>query len=103
MFNYFSKKKRAQSGLVHAKKYRFVVLYEPAKEGGYIVTCPKLPGLITEGDTLDEAREMAKDAIRLYIESLCEDGSQIPTEDLSPIEVTQTGIIEETVSVALVA
>ena len=44
----------------------FTFLIEPAEEGGYIVTCPALPGLVTEGDTLEEAREMAKDAIRGY-------------------------------------
>jgi antitoxin HicB len=38
-------------------------LFEPAEEGGYVVTRPALPGLVTEGDTLDDAREMARDAI----------------------------------------
>ena len=35
--------------------YDFTVLFEPAEEGGYVVTCPALPGLVTEGDTLEEA------------------------------------------------
>jgi len=59
-------------------EYRFTVLYEPAEEGGYVVTCPALPGLVTEGQTLDEAREMARDAIRAYVESLQKDGMPIP-------------------------
>ena len=33
-------------------EYRYTVVYEPAKEGGYVVTVPALPGLVTEGDTL---------------------------------------------------
>ena len=45
-----------------AKEYTFTVLFEPAEEGGYVATCLALPGLVTEGDTLAEAREMAKDA-----------------------------------------
>ena len=45
-------------------QYRYTVLFEPAEEGGYVVTCPALPGLVTEGDTLEEARAMAADAIR---------------------------------------
>jgi len=49
---------------------RYTVLFEPAEEGGYVVTCPALPGLVTEGDTLEEARKMARDAIRGYLESL---------------------------------
>jgi predicted RNase H-like HicB family nuclease len=62
------------------REYRFTVLYEPAEEGGYVVTCPALPGLVTEGETLDEAREMARDAIRAYVESLKKDGLPIPVD-----------------------
>ncbi len=40
---------------------------------GYTVTVPKLPGLVTEGDNLQEARGMAKDAIRCYLEALLKD------------------------------
>jgi len=48
------------------------------------VTCPALPGLVTEGDTLEEARAMAEDALRLYLETLREDGLPIPY-DKTPI------------------
>jgi predicted RNase H-like HicB family nuclease len=65
---------------VSTKEYAFTVLFEPAEEGGYVVTCPVLPGLVTEGDTLEEAREMARDAIRGYLESLQKDGLPIPTD-----------------------
>jgi antitoxin HicB len=61
-------------------EYRFTVLFEPAEEGGYVVTCPALPGLVTEGETLDEARDMARDAIRGYLESLQKDGQPIPDD-----------------------
>jgi antitoxin HicB len=57
---------------------RYTVLFEPAEEGGYVVTCPALPGLVTEGDTLEEARAMARDAIRGYMESLAKDGLSAP-------------------------
>jgi antitoxin HicB len=62
------------------EEYNFTVLFEPAVEGGYVVKCPALPGLVTEGDTLDEAREMAEDAIRAYLESLRKDGEPIPAD-----------------------
>jgi len=64
--------------------YKFTMLFEPAEEGGYVVTCPALPGLVTEGDTMEEARRMAEDALRLYLESLFEDGAPIPS-DKTPI------------------
>ena len=60
-------------------EHRYTVLFEPA-EGGYVVTVPALPGLITEGDTLDEAREMVRDAIRGYLESLKQDGLPAPDD-----------------------
>jgi len=37
-------------------EYSYTVLFEPAEEGGFVVTCPALPGLVTEGDTMEEAR-----------------------------------------------
>ena len=56
----------------------FDALFEPAEEGGYTVTCPTLPGLVTEGDTFEEALAMAAEAIQGYIESLAADGLPIP-------------------------
>jgi len=61
--------------------YHYTVLFEPNGQGGYTVTCPALPGVITEGDTLEQAREMAKDSITCWIESLQKDGLLVPTED----------------------
>jgi antitoxin HicB len=61
-------------------EYSFTVLFEPAEEGGFVVTCPALPGLVTEGDTLEQARAMAQDAIRGYIESLRKDHLPIPSD-----------------------
>ena len=62
------------------REYQYTVLYEPAGEGGFVVTVPALPGLVTEGDTLDEARLMAEDAIRGYLESLLKDHLAIPPD-----------------------
>jgi predicted RNase H-like HicB family nuclease len=52
--------------------YQYEVIFDPNGEG-YTITVPKLPGLVTEGNNLKEAREMAKDAIRCYLESLLKD------------------------------
>jgi predicted RNase H-like HicB family nuclease len=62
------------------QQYSFTVLFEPAEEGGYVATCPALPGLVTEGDTLQEARTMAREAIRGYLQSLRKDGLPIPKD-----------------------
>lgn len=47
------------------------------EEGGYTVFVPSLPGCITYGETVDEAIEMAKEAIELYIEELQDRGDCI--------------------------
>jgi len=44
------------------------------------VTVPALPGLVTEGKDLEDARDMAKDAIRCYIEGLKKAKVPIPVE-----------------------
>jgi predicted RNase H-like HicB family nuclease len=61
-------------------EYIYTVLFQPAAEGGFVVTCPALPGLVTEGDTLEEARAMAQDAILAYLESLRKDHLPIPSD-----------------------
>ena len=61
-------------------EHRYTVLFKAAEEGGYVVTCPALPGLVTEGDTIEEARAMAAEAIRGYLESLAKDGLTAPLE-----------------------
>lgn len=48
---------------------RVKVVFEPSDEGGYTAHVPALPGCISEGDTLDEARNNIREAIDLYLES----------------------------------
>lgn len=91
-------KKHYSSRQEKLSEYSFTVLFEPAAEGGYVVTCPALPGLVTEGDTLAEARKMAKDAIRAYVESLRKDGDPIP-KDLKPMPES----VKESIKIAISA
>jgi len=49
--------------------YKYEAIFDPNGDG-YTVTVPKLPGLVTEGDTLKEARGMTEDAIKCYLESV---------------------------------
>jgi predicted RNase H-like HicB family nuclease len=44
----------------------------------YGVSFPDLPGLITVGKDLDDARAMAEEALTFHIEGLIEDGEAIP-------------------------
>jgi predicted RNase H-like HicB family nuclease len=44
------------------------VVFEPSDEGGFTVYIPALPGRISEGDTLEEARQNVREAIAQYLE-----------------------------------
>lgn len=74
------RKTSAQRKVVKSTVYTYTVLFEPAAEGGYSVSVPLLPGVITEGDTLKEARERAKEAIRGYLKVLRKHRQPIPIE-----------------------
>jgi len=52
---------------VAGKKYN-VVLHSDAEDGGYWIECPALPGCSSQGETVEEALEMIKDAIEGYLE-----------------------------------
>ena len=64
----------------------YTVVFEKEPEGGYTVLVPALPGVVTCGSTLKEARAMAEDAIRGYIESLLKDGEPVPVEEEVDVE-----------------
>lgn len=65
-------------------EYRYTVLFERLAEGGYNVIVPAFPEICTFGDTLEEAREMAADAIKCVIESMQKDHEPIPP-DTAPV------------------
>jgi antitoxin HicB len=66
---------------ITATEHTYTVLLQPEPEGGFTVTCPTLPGLVTYGASVDEARAMAGEAIACYLESLQKDGLPIPESD----------------------
>ncbi len=57
----------------HPTEVEFV--FAPQEEGGYHVYAPDLPGLHTQGDTIEEATVNAKEALDLYVEGIREAGS----------------------------
>ena len=69
------------SNQISEKQHSFTVIYEPIQEGGYQVTVPALSGLITFGRNLEEAREMANDAVVCYLEGMEKEKKFIPLEN----------------------
>jgi len=58
--------------------YRIPLVFTPQPEGGYTVTSPVLPELITEGDTLAEAQANVHDAMEAVAELYAEQGRSLP-------------------------
>lgn len=50
------------------KTPNFKVILEPDETGGYVVSCPSLPGCYSQDDTIEEALENIKEAIALCLE-----------------------------------
>ncbi len=63
---------------------QYTVYFEPLLEGGYRVVFPAIPEIVTFGRTLEEAREMARDALRCHLEGLMRDDEPPPIEEHSP-------------------
>ena len=78
--------------------YRYTVIFEPAEEGGYLAHVPALNGLTTEGETLDDARAMAKDAIAGYLEALAKDGIAAPVEEQEELTAPVREVVEVSVA-----
>jgi len=67
----------------------YTIILEPDfDEGGYTVTVPALPGCITQGETVEQCIERAREAIEGYIETLIMDGMTIPEETERPQMIT---------------
>lgn len=64
-----------------SQEYSFTVIYTPIKGGGYQVSAPLLSGVISYGRTIEEAKTMARDAIRCHIEGLEKEHEFVPTEN----------------------
>lgn len=60
-------------------KYIYPALFDPGDEHGYCITFPDLPGIVTQGETIEEALAMAKEALELHIYGMEEDNDPIPS------------------------
>jgi antitoxin HicB len=78
--------------------FSYTVVYEYFKEEGeegYNVIVPALPGCITWGKTLKEAKENARDAIQFFIRKLMKSGEPIPDDlanELRLVEIEKVSV-----------
>ena len=60
------------------RQYEYTVIIEPAEEGGYLARVPALDDLTTEGETLEEVKDMVQDATKGYLQTLKDNSLPIP-------------------------
>jgi predicted RNase H-like HicB family nuclease len=69
---------RAKPSSSGSAAHTFTAVIEPdAEEGGHVVTFPAIPDLATRGETVEEARLMAEDCLRGYLQVLRETGRNL--------------------------
>jgi predicted RNase H-like HicB family nuclease len=70
--------------------HMFTAVFEEAEEGGYTAFVEELPGAISQGETLEQARENLKEAIQLVLDA---------NRELAMRGVDETHLIRETIVV----
>ncbi|PLS87673.1 MAG: HicB family protein [Actinobacteria bacterium] len=55
---------------------KFTAVFERGDQGWWVATCPEVPGAITQGRTLEEARDNLKDAIHAMLQVMREDAEE---------------------------
>ena len=60
------------------KQYFYPAIFHTAEEGGFWVSFPDLPECLTEGDTIDEAYEMAVEALGLSLTDRIRNNEPLP-------------------------
>ena len=75
---------------------QYIALIHKDETSDYGVSFPDLPGCISAGSTLDEARDMAAEALALHLEGLAEDGEAVPEpsslEDIMSVAENRDGV-----------
>ena len=86
-----------QAALAMTRTYTYRVHIEPAEEGGFVVTVPAL-GCATQGETFDEAIDMAQDCIQGYLQMLADLGKPIPVEKVPKKAVNTVVRVKATIA-----
>jgi len=58
--------------------YKVPLVFEPQPEGGFTVTSPLLPELLTEGDSVEDALDHVRDALAAVLELYQDLGKPLP-------------------------
>jgi predicted RNase H-like HicB family nuclease len=76
-------------------RMELTAIYMQVEDGGYVALAKELWGVTTQGDTLDEARAMLEDAVRLMIEASRDDREEFVAENPDRPVIREKLIIDE--------
>lgn len=75
---------------------QYIALIHKEADSDYGVSFPDLPGVITAGSNLDEARQMATEALAFHLEGLTKDGEPVPEpsslEEIMSVKENKDGV-----------
>jgi predicted RNase H-like HicB family nuclease len=57
----------------------YIAIVHKESKSDFGVSFPDFPGCITAGKNIDEAKDMAQEALTLHIQGMLEDGEQLPS------------------------
>jgi len=76
-------------------KAKLIAVFEPGEEGGYHAFIPAIPGIHTQGETLDEARENLADAIGQWLADELDDTlSNVPPTDRVEVDLIEKVLLK---------
>lgn len=75
-----------QRETISAFEARYICDFRREPEGGFTVTCPAFPEIVSYGSSLEDARRNAREAIELCLEVYRDEGRQLPPSDSDPGE-----------------
>jgi antitoxin HicB len=75
--------------------YKLPLIFDPQPEGGYTVTSPLLPELLTEGDTVADAIDNVRDALAAVLEIYQAQGKPLPEclTNVDPVEPVRVEMV----------
>jgi predicted RNase H-like HicB family nuclease len=74
------------------RRYRCHVIICPEEDGGYSAVALRLPGVVSQGDTEDEALHNIAEAFRGAVQTYLDDDGGIPWQDSCDMECTEGSV-----------
>lgn len=84
---YISRMKRVET--ITTLDLQYLCTFRPEPDGGFTVRCPAFPEIVSFGETMDEARRNAREAIELCLEVYRDEGREIPASELTPRRIVK--------------